>query len=68
LDLVLEEFPFIDAVGETVASIKQLLLTEIRYYFEGFNVGASLWVFELTFMSGLLFLVPGPLAILLSDC
>jgi len=41
-DLVFEELPFAEAVGETVESIKPLLLTERRYYFEGFKVGATL--------------------------
>lgn len=42
LDLVLDALPFTEFVGERVASIKPLLLTDSRYYFEGFNVGAIL--------------------------
>jgi hypothetical protein len=42
LDLVFDELPFTEDVGERVGSIKPLLFTESRYYFDGFNVGAIL--------------------------
>ena len=49
LDLVLDELPFTEEVGERVESIKPLLLTERRYYLEWFNVGATLCVNKMGF-------------------
>ena len=66
LDLVFDELPFTEDVGERVWSIKPLLLTESRYYFDGFNVGAILWVNEIGCGLGFKFLAPP--ASLLSDC